>query len=220
MVCNAIPDGGALDCSGSNDYAADGCLLGPSACVPVCIAGDCPPVELCADGSLDAQCGTDIVIGVTVNDDEAGTFDTLTATVCSDAADAVDPSVSCTNPDRISSADGCNRGPAVCVWNCAGDCGELCANGAYTGTCTDGALVSSDGAIAINDETVVFSVGIVPATGGLLGGNSTGHRADRGTRREHQLRLHRVLRRLLHLQLRRHRGMERTRMPGQHHRGR
>jgi hypothetical protein len=169
MVCNAIPDGGALDCSGSNDYAADGCPLGPSACVPVCIAGDCPPVELCADGSLDVQCGTDIVIGVTVNDDEAGTFDTLTATVCSDAADAVDPSVSCTNPDRISSADGCNRGPAVCVWNCAGDCGELCANGAYTGTCTDGALVSSDGAIAINDETVVFSVGIVPATEQTVG---------------------------------------------------
>jgi hypothetical protein len=153
MACNPVTDGSAIDCSGTNDYAADGCVLGPSACVPTCTLGcavDPITDEGCIDASYDAACGSDSVAGVLVTDDEAGTFDTLTATVCSDANDVVDPSVSCTNPDRVSSADGCNRGPAVCVWSCAGDCGELCANGAYTGTCTDGVLVSSDGAIAIN----------------------------------------------------------------------
>jgi hypothetical protein len=89
---------------------------------------------------------------VNVTDDESGTWDTLTATVCSPSNDPVNVSASCTVPRRQSSADGCDRGAAVCTWSCTGDCGEVCADGTYSGTCTDGALNSSDGSTTIDNE--------------------------------------------------------------------
>jgi hypothetical protein len=102
---------------------------------------------------------------VNVTDNEAGTWNSLSATTCATVNDPVTLSTACTTPNRISSADGCNRGAAGCAWSCAaGNCGELCmptTTAAFTGRCTDGAYSVQDGGTSTNNETIA-SVNVTP----------------------------------------------------------
>jgi hypothetical protein len=112
---------------------------------------------------------------VNVTDNEAGTWNALSAITCAAQNDPVNPATACAVPRRISSADGCDRGPALCTWDCSGACGELCyptLNAPYAVCCTDGAYQVCDSATVTNNETVPTMISVSPAEATLWPGST------------------------------------------------
>jgi hypothetical protein len=161
---------GGVNCTTPNRISSDGCNRGPASCT-WSFSGNVG-LELCADGSYTGRCTDGAFFSedaAVVTDNEAGTFNSLSTTTCSPVNDG--GAISCSTPDRISSADGCNRGAAVCAWACTAGCSagltttELCLptlTAPYTGRCTDGAYNVSDGSTVNNNETAITALTVTP----------------------------------------------------------